>query len=657
MPAFEGSLHRPTERSIPIAIRGLLAKPGTANIGVPRRGCSTTKPPFIDLEFAPAAVNTGPAPDGGLILSSPMPLAPSPLSVGEVLHRWARTAPERPFLAERDGEAWRTVTYAGAADAVQRLGQAMLERGVDAEHPVMLLSGNAIDNALVQLAAMEIGVPAAPISPAYSLMSRDYATLRYVFELLTPGLVYAADGSVFEGGLAALDPERVVVSGNPRAGHEQLDDLLGTSPGSAVVQAAAAVGPDTIAKILFTSGSTGMPKGVKNTQRMLCSNQQAIVQVWPFLRSRPPVVVDWLPWSHTFGSNHNFNMILFNGGTLYIDGGKPVPGLFETSVRNLSDVATTMYFNVPAGYAMLIPHLQRDRTLRERFFQDLDVLFYAAAALPQPLWEELEELSIAVRGARVRMLSAWGSTETAPMATTVHFTIERAGVIGLPAPGTDIKLTPVGDKQELRVRGPNVTPGYWRQDELTAEVFDGEGFFKMGDAGKLAASNDPTRGILFDGRIAENFKLASGTWVHTGELRIAVVAACAPVVQDAVLTGHDRDEIGLLVFPNLAACRDLVRGADESTTAALLVSASEVHDVITAGLRGHNEHNPGRSRHIGRVLIMAEPPSIDANEITDKGNLNQRAVLDRRLDLVERLYAGDGPDVVTLADESEERST
>ena len=333
---------------------------------------------------------------------------------------------------------------------------------------------------------------------------------------------------------------------------------------------------------------------------------------------------------------------------LYIDGGKPAPGLFDVSIRNLAEVASTMYFNVPAGYAMLVPHLRSDRALRERFFSELDVLFYAAAALPQNLWEELEDLSVSVRGQRVRMLSAWGSTETAPLATSVHFTIERAGVIGLPAPGTEVKLTPVGDKLELAVRGPNVTPGYWNRDDLTAAAFDADGFFRMGDAGKLADPDDPGRGLVFDGRIAENFKLSSGTWVHAGELRVAAISACAPVIGDAVVTGHDRDEIGLLVFPNLEACREIVPSATEETPAEVLVTAPEVHAVVARGLRRHNATNPTSSRRIGRALLMTEPPSIDAGEITDKGYLNQRAVLDRRAELVERLYAGEGPDVIVV---------
>jgi feruloyl-CoA synthase len=608
-----------------------------------------TESPFIDLAFAPARVNTRPAGDGGLVLSSPMPLEPPPDCVGAMLGHWATTAPDRPFLAERGREgSWRTMTYAQVHRAVRSLGQAFLERGLDPDHPVMLLSGNSIDNALVQLAAMEVGVPAAPISPAYSLVSQDLSKVRYIYDLLTPGLVYAADGAAFDRVLRTLDPERVVVGVNPRDGDEMLSDLLTTPPQGSVEEATASVGPHTVAKVLFTSGSTGMPKGVKNTQQMLCSNQQAIVQLWPFLRDRPPVIVDWLPWSHTFGGNHNFNMILFNAGTLYIDGGKPAPALFETSVGNLREVPATMHFNVPAGYALLVPHLQADSELRETFFSDLDVLFYAAAALPQNLWKQLEELSITARGARVRMLSAWGSTETAPLATSVHFTIERAGVIGLPAPGTEIKLAPAGAKMELRVKGPNVTPGYWRQDDLTSAAFDDDGYFRMGDAGRLADADDPSKGLLFDGRIAENFKLASGTWVHVGELRVAAVAACAPVVHDVVLTGHDRDEIGLLIFPNLAACRDVVPGATEATTAEVLIGHRTVRETVTAGLGAHNESNPSGSRRIGRALLMTEPPNIDANEITDKGYLNQRAVLDHRAGLVERLYREGGPDVVVV---------
>jgi len=607
------------------------------------------KPAFIDLHFAPAEVLTRPDGAHGMVLSSPMELGEPATSVAAMLEFWAATAPDRPFLAERAPDAsWRTITYSETLHAVGSLAQALLERGADPDHPVMLLSGNSIDSALVQLAAMEVGVPAAPISPAYSLMSQDFAKVRYISELLTPSIVFAADGAAFADSLGALAPARVVVGANPRSDDESLGELLTGSRGTAVKAAAESVGPDTIAKVLFTSGSTGLPKGVKNTQRMLCSNQQAIAQLWPFLRNRPPVIVDWLPWSHTFGGNHNFNMILFNGGTLYIDAGKPAPALFDTTVENLRDISATMYFNVPAGYAQLVPRLQNDASLREIFFRDLDVLFYAAAALPQNLWEQLEDLSIAARSARVRMLSAWGSTETSPMATAVHFAIERAGVIGLPAPGSEVRLTPVGDKLELRVRGPNVTPGYWRQPELTSTAFDDDGYFKMGDAGRLIDDEDPSRGLAFDGRIAENFKLTSGTWVHAGELRVAVVTSCTPLIQDAVLTGHDRDEIGLLVFPNIAALRIIVPDLADDAPIETLLSHSAVHQAIASGLKAHNERNPAGSRRIARALLMAEPPNIDANEITDKGYVNQRAVLDGRADLVERLYRDDGADVMVV---------
>jgi feruloyl-CoA synthase len=511
------------------------------------------KAPFKPLSLAPVAIETRSLPDGGLVLRSRHELRPYARCIGELLHHWARAAPDRVFLAERDagqeGDGdWRRVTYGAALDAVERIGSALLERGLDETRPVALLSDNGIDHGLLQLAAMQAGIPAVPVSPAYSLLAEDHAQLRYILELVRPGLVYAADGVRFAGALrtaaaiaasTASGPGELVVSAHPPAGlgATTFSAFLAADRGPALEARFAATGPDTLAKILFTSGSTGKPKGVLNTQRMLCSNQQALAQAWPFLEERPPVIVDWLPWSHTFGGNHNFNLVLRNGGTLYIDGGKPAPGLIETTVRNLREVPSTFHFNVPRGYEMLIPHLERDAVLRETFFRDLDAIFYAAAALPQPLWEKLEDLSILETGRRVVMLSAWGSTETAPSATQVHFLIERAGVIGLPGAGTEIKLAPLDGKLELRVKGPNVTPGYWRRPELGGEMFDEEGFLRTGDAGKLADPRDPSQGILFDGRLAENFKLTSGTWVHAGELRLEILAAGAPVVQDVVVTG------------------------------------------------------------------------------------------------------------------------
>jgi len=378
-----------------------------------------------------------------------------------------------------------------------------------------------------------------------------------------------------------------------------------------------------------------MPKGVINTQRMMCSNQQAYAQIWPFLEDRPPVLCEWLPWNHTFGSNSTFNMVLRNGGTFHIDGGKPAPGLIETTVRNLREVSPTLYLNVPRGFDLLLPYLESDAGLRRNFFRDLDLIFYAGAALPQNLWERIEKLAVAERGGELAMLSGWGSTETAPMATCVHYHIERAGVIGLPAPGCEIKLAPSGGKLESRVRGANVTPGYYKRHDLTREAFDDEGFYRIGDALRLADPARPELGLVFDGRVAEDFKLMSGTWVHVGAVRVKLIAAANPVIQDAVLTGHDRDEVGALVFLNPATTKDM--------------DAATIRAGIAAALRAMAGEG-GSSMHPTRALVMAEPASIDANEITDKGYINQRAVLERRAALVERLHANPTPpDVVTAA--------
>ncbi|RLA37244.1 MAG: feruloyl-CoA synthase, partial [Gammaproteobacteria bacterium] len=531
------------------------------------------KPPFAPLDFASPVVEVEVLADGSQVLRSPQALDDYPPKLGLLLEQWAAAASDRTFLAERDGDGWREVSYGAALKAVRSLAQALLDRGLGPERPLVLLSDNGVDNGLLQLAAMHAGIPAVPVSPAYSLMSRDHTKLKYIFELVTPGLVFAADGERFATALDAvgLDDCRLVVSSNPPAERPSipLAELLATVPGAAVDAAYTAVGPDTVAKILFTSGSTGMPKGVINTQRMLCSNQQAIAQVWLFLAAHPPAVLDWLPWSHTFGGNHNFNLVLRHGGTLYVDGGKPMPGLIEQTVANLTMIAPTLYFNVPRGFDVLLPFLEQDAALRDHFFSRLDLIFYAGAALPQSLWERLEALSIAARGVRVPMVSAWGSTETAPMITTVHFPLEHAGVIGLPAPGCAVKMVPNGQKQELRIKGPNITPGYWRRPDLTAQAFDDDGWYCIGDAGRLEDPERPEAGIVFDGRVAEDFKLLSGTWVHAGVLRVTAIAAGAPVIQDAVVTGHDRAEIGLLVFPNLAGRKTLCPKAGDDVEALL----------------------------------------------------------------------------------------
>jgi feruloyl-CoA synthase len=594
--------------------------------------------------FAEPAVIAEALPGGGLVLRSPYALGDYPRALGVWLEEWARRAPARVFLAERDAAGgWRRLAYGEALARVRSIGEALLERGLGPEHPVMILSDNGIDHALLALAAMHVGVPVAPVSTAYSRLSQDFVKLRAVRDLVEPGLIFADNGERYAAAIAALglrDAE-LVVSANPPKGlrASEFAALAGTAPTAAVDRAFAAVGPDTVAKILFTSGSTGEPKGVVNTQRMLTSNQESYRRAWPFLAERPPVILDWLPWNHTFGGNSDFNMILRNGGTLYIDEGRPAPGLIEKSIANLREVQPTLYLNVPRGFAMVLDHLEREPDLARNFFRELDLILYAGAALPQSLWQRLEALAMKSVGHKVAMVSAWGTTETAPLATLVHYPIERAGNIGLPAPGCEVKLVPEGDKLEIRVRGPNITPGYWKRPELTAAAFDEEGFYRPGDAARLEDPLEPSRGIVFDGRLGENFKLSSGTWVSVGALRVALIAAAAPVIEDAVIAGHDRDEIGLLVFPSLAGCRSLGPHLGADAPLAALIRDKTVREALAQALRRHNQGAGGSSQRVGRALLLDAPPSIDKGEITDKGYINQRAVLSNRRDLVERLYA------------------
>ena len=571
------------------------------------------------LSFAPAAVEVDTRPDGTIRMRSPLTLGRYPAAITCWLVDWAERAPDRTVLAERAGEGWRQVTYAQALESARRIGQGLLDRGASAARPVVILSDNSIDHALLTLGALHVGIPVVPVSPAYSLLSSDFVKLQHVFALVQPGVVWADDASHFGRALQVVG-----------AGVTPLDALMVSAPSADVERAHAAVGGDTIAKILFTSGSTGQPKGVVNTHGMLTANQQMLAQGWPFIERRPPVIVDWLPWNHTFGGNHNLHLVLRNGGTLYIDGGRPVPGLIDETARNLTEVSPTIYFNVPRGFDLLMPRLETDAALRRSFFRRLDAVFYAAAALPQHLWERLETVAIAEGRRDLAMLSAWGSTETSPLSVQVHFNIERAGVIGLPVAGCELKLVPSGGKLEARVRGPHVTPGYYRCDELTSAAFDDEGFYRIGDAVKFADVSDPAKGLVFDGRVAEDFKLLTGTWVHAGALRMRLIAAANPVVLDAVITGHDRDEVGALVFPSPAG-------------AAL--DPMELHMRLAAALRAMASEPGGSSTRVSRALVLREPPSIDANEITDKGYINQRAVLAHRAALVDALYTG-GAEVI-----------
>lgn len=588
-----------------------------------------TKPSFLPLDLAAPRIRRRDIAGGGFILESEDALGSHADHLGQLLQAQAERQPQTVFLAEKiPTGGWRKVSYGDAWDAARRIAQALLDRGMDQTTPIVILSGNSIDHALLMLGGMVAGVPVTPVSVAYSLMSGDFAKVHHIVGLVKPRLIFAQGGGPFEKVLATLPKGIETIT--------DLSALRASEPTAAVDARFHAIRPDWVAKYLFTSGSTGLPKGVINTHRMLCSNQQAIAQIWPFLQTTAPVLLDWLPWNHTFGGNHNFNMVLRQGGTLYIDDGKPAPGLVEKTVANLNDVSPSMYFNVPAGYAMLIPHLEKDTALCERFFRNLNMIFYAGAALPPDLWARLEALSIRTLGQRVIMTSSWGSTETAPLATAAHFPIERAGVIGVPVPGVQLKFVPSGGKLEIRVKGPNVTPGYIGNAEQTQKAFDEDGFYCIGDAAKLADSTAPEKGVVFDGRIAEDFKLTTGTWVHVGGVRVAALAACSPLLQDAVVTGQDRAYIGLLAWPS-AAAKD--------------VAPENLRQQIAEKLRAHNAAQGGSSFKVKRVLLLREPPSIDANEITDKGYINQRATLERRHADVMRLYA-DPPDadVITVTD-------
>jgi feruloyl-CoA synthase len=501
-------------------------------------------------------------PDGTMIVRATASLGSYPKRATERLVHWAERTPGQAMLAWRGASGdWETLTYGDALAAVRRIGQALVDRGLSAERPVAILSGNDRDHALLSLAAQHVGVTVAPVSPAYSVASRDFAMLKHAMRLLTPGLVFAAGGAAFDKSLAAAVPADVEIV-------RSLDVLGATRPTDAVDRAHDAVTPDTIAKILLTSGSTAVPKGVINTHRMLCSNQQMIAHILPFLQDEPPVLIDWLPWHHTFGGNHNLGLVIHNGGTLYIDDGRPVPGQFAASVRNLREIPTTIYLNVPRGYEELVKAMRGDAVLRKTFFSRLRVLFYAAAALAQHVQDELDQIAIETCGERLVMVTGLGSTETAPMAICRTWDSPLSIAIGLPVPEVVAKLVPSGDKLEVRVKGPNVTPGYWRQDELTRKAFDEEGFYSFGDSVRFIDPDDISAGFAFDGRLAEDFKLSTGTWVNVGPLRARVIAHFSPLLRDAVITGHDRDEIGMLGVPDVDACRAMCEASGANAVSA-----------------------------------------------------------------------------------------
>ena len=589
--------------------------------------------------------------DGTVHLRSPhqLPLYPSKLT-GRLAH-WAAQTPDTIFMAERDGAGWRTITYAQTLHEVRRIGEALLRRNLSAERPIVILSGNDLEHALLGLAANYVGIPYAPVSPAYSLISSDFGKLRHIVNLLTPGLVFACDGAQYARAIDATVPAdvEIVTTRNPIPRATLFANLAAT-PTAAVEAAHAQVGPGTIAKVLFTSGSTGMPKGVINTQRMWCANQAQIQSALRFFQDEPPVIVDWAPWHHTAGGNHDVGLVLVNGGTMYLDAGKPLPGAIEETVRNLKEIAPTWYFTVPKGYEALLPFMRADAALRENFFSRLKVLWFAGAGLAQHVFDEWKDLAHRTCGEDILFLTGLGSTETAPYAFGRMWDAENSANIGLPPPGLDVKLVPLDGKYEARLKGPNITPGYWREPVLTAAAFDEDGYYRLGDALKFDDPARPEKGLLFDGRIAEDFKLATGTWVSVGPLRAAFIAHCVPYVKDVVIAGADRDDIAVLVFPDLDACRRLAPDLADAN-ASEIVAHERVRREFGFLLDRFANAATGSSNRVARAILADTPPSLDVGEATDKGSINQRTVLKHRAALVQELYAAAPPPRVIVIDE------
>ncbi len=620
------------------------AKP---NMSVPDRSEAPTRAddahPLRAISFGNPAVSIDRRDDGTIYLRPKIPLGEYPARLTDRLHHWAEAEPNRVFMAERDaGPGWRQITYAQLLDMSRRIASALLSRGLSAEKPIVMLSGNSIDHALVAFGALYAGIPFCPVSPAYSLVSKDFGKLAFLMKLLTPGLVFADDAGKFADALSANVPAGTEIAAShgevPGRKVTMLSELLSTPEYPGLDMAHDAIGPDTIAKFLLTSGSTGNPKAVINTQRMICANQVMLRETLAFLKDEPPVIVDWLPWNHTFGGNHNIGLTLFNGGSMYLDAGKPMPGGIEETVRNLREISPTVYFNVPKGYESLLPYLRDDSALRAKFFHRLHAMFFSGAALSPFIWNSLDELAVQETGFRVPMLTGLGATETAPFFMSVRPDTSRSGHVGLPVSGNDAKLIPNNGKLEVRAKGPNVTPGYWRQPELTAAAFDDEGFYKFGDAIKPVIADDFSAGFDFDGRIAEDFKLASGTWVSVGPLRARFVAACAPLVRDVVIAGINRDEVSALVILDLDGCRLInptLAFDDLSATAADPL----IRDAFRERFFNFLATATGSSTRITRAVLLDTPLSIDRGEVTDKGSINQRAVLDHRSRLIDELYA------------------
>ncbi|MBR9843502.1 MAG: feruloyl-CoA synthase [Rhodobacteraceae bacterium] len=600
-------------------------------------------------QFLKHSVSREDRPDGTILLQSNYDLSPTVDKTGDWLHRWAEEAPDRVFIAERSGAGWREESYAETLQKVQAIAQSLLARGMGPDTPILIMSGNGVDHGLLSLAAQYIGVPTAPVAEQYSLIHGAHGRLRHAIELVGPKMAYVVDADQYGEALAleALNGIEIIAS---RPGHNvsvtPFDDLLKGDASVDLATAYANVTPDTVAKILMTSGSTSAPKGVMTTQRMMCVNQAQLADSLPFLRERPPRVVDWLPWNHVFGGSHNFNMMLANGGSFYVDDGKPVKGLFDRTLENLSMVTGSLVFNVPVGFGMLLGALRADAELRQRFFADLDLIFYAGASLPQEVWEGFETMAMDVKGEVPLMTSSWGLTETAPATMMQQEPTDRSGVVGVPMTGVTLKLIPDGDMRcEMRVKGPNVMPGYFENEEKTKEAFDEEGFFITGDAMVFVDSGNIDRGMKFDGRISEDFKLLTGTWVRAAQLRIDMLACLSPLAADLVITGADRGQIGVMIFPDVAELkREGFDLADDNGAYRCKLLQGEIHRRLAERAREVS----GSSSLISRAIVLSEPASMPEGEMTAKGNLNFRKILTRRKDLLERLYDDADPAIITI---------
>ena len=599
--------------------------------------------PVRPVRVASLKVDLDRRPNGVVYVRSPEPLGPYPRRVTDRLEHWAARTPEHIFLAQRGlGSQWQTTNYAQALARVRRLARGLLDNGLSEQKPLMVLSGNSVEHGLLALAAMYAGIPYAPIAPAYSLAVEDFTALSYVWQNLGPAMVFVDEGAKFERSLKAVmrgDTKVVFHSSRPEGiPGISLAELEGADPSPAVDEANRSTRPETIAKILYTSGSTGLPKGVITTHRMLCSNQQMLCEVLQFLADKPPVLCDWLPWNHTFGGSHNFGIALHNGGSLYIDSGKPTKESFGETIRNLRDIPPTVYFNVPKAYEMLVEQLRADRDLRRAFFSRLECLFFAAAGLSQHVWDHLQDIAFETCGEEILVVTGLGATESSPYALSTGIDGAAAGHIGLPVPGVELKLVPVEEKFEARLRGPSITPGFWGRSDLNAAAFDEENYYCLGDAVRFLDPDDPVKGFLFDGRLNEDFKLSSGTWVRVGPLRMRLLAYFGMLVQDVVVAGPDREFPTALFFPAVDVCRKLCANLPAHAPSAEVLVRPEVRAIFRERLKSLAATSTGSSTRVERAVLLDRPPSIEVQEITDKGTINQKAVLKNRGALVEDLY-------------------